>query len=280
MRRSSIFHSLIYGKPVELREYELTCLRAVGANLPSATAWKLEKQLQLLRWRYRQTLDRVLLFLPESEDSRLPEEVLFANRGEEVLIASLVIGRTDKEGHNLRARMFGYQGHISSIQFDRSPSECGLSASVPTAVRAFTMVRDPDSDSAKGGIPVKWSGVVEEWNARVRVVGLAPPLSGEEQRLIQESMPFALPDDYLDVVRQAEGVRVGPVQILGLGSLRIIPVSEGELVVLGEIENKGTIAIAADRVVRFQCDTTGEQVSIPEGLGPYVLRVLSNGDLA
>src|SRR5258708_13473306 len=140
MKRTAFLRRLIYGKPVPLKPYERICLDGVIDALSSRNATKLRSQLELLRFRYRQTEDRVLLFLPES-DEQVPSDVLFADRSDELLVARMVVAQN---GKHLNAKLLFHKGRLAALQFNRSPPTAEFTASEPFGIQSFTLVNDPD----------------------------------------------------------------------------------------------------------------------------------------
>ena len=207
MKKTSLLYGLLYGPPAKLRPYEVAILQELGAKLLGTSAKKLKAQLNLLVAR-RQTQDRVLLFQPIQDGVELADDVLFNNKEGELLLCNAAL--ENQSGKRISARVFSYKGRLSTIQLSSIPGSLAL------IVKTTTIVADPDVMEEESGYSKKWTGLVERFGRVGRIQDPThAPLSPQQRQEIIQTMGVELPDQYLEVIEQADGLNLGKVKIFG-----------------------------------------------------------------
>ena len=101
--------------------------------------------------------------------------------------------------------------------------------------------RRTDHESAVGS--AKLSGWVKEWEELFGVEGANLPLDETSRNRRLASVSAELPEDYLFLVSQSEGLSAGDCAVLGLSEIYEIVLEERSYYVLAQLDGNGLLAV-------------------------------------
>jgi len=240
-----LLHSLVHGPSVRLRKYELAALQAWRSTLPSDGGERFDRQKEVLRSVHRYSAGRLLVFFPRQD--RLPANLAFPDSSEELLVAIVTVVPRGQREPELEGRIVLHKGWLSSLEFRSQPSKLGFDKGTEVDVKHVKVARDPMRESRQGigrlSYPHNWGGCFESLNRISVVRPKGQPVDEANRQIILAGWGASFPEDYLEIVSQADGLDIGHVHVLGLTELRSIVLPDHDLIVLAEIESKGVICL-------------------------------------
>jgi len=249
-----LIHVLIHGSSVQLRKYELACLRAMREALPTTARAVFNRQLEFLKSIHRHSKGKMLTFFPLRHEA-VPESLLFADRAEERVVLVLAMAPRGAPRPILRAKVVLHRGALSSVEFQEQPSRLGFEKNTPVEVVRAHLTHDPTVVPTQEGrrlpYPDTWAGCLERLTSLGSIEGLQQPLEETSQTAILQSWGVKFPTDFLDILVQTDGVKVGSVRVNGLSELRSIVLPTYNLCVLAEVENEGVLCVIEDGSLFF-----------------------------
>src|SRR5262249_25020827 len=145
-----------------------------------------------------------------------------------ILAAGTIVSRN---GTRFGFKVLTHTGRLAALLFDKSPKRLALD---DVNIEEVGIVDDPERADQGAPTDVQWSGVVARWAKLAPISGFKGPVSEKDRRQILASIRVPLPADYLDAINQAEGLQVGPVRILGLTSIGVSPLPDGEMLIIAK----------------------------------------------
>src|SRR5207302_1974069 len=117
--------------------------------------------------------------------------------------------------------VFLVEGSFFSILFNVSPKDLVT----PCLVDEITldidpMLHRPADAGARRPISIALTGYLAEWQRRFHIRGAYEPLPEAERDRRLAAIHTRLPDDYLELIRQSEGLDIEGCSIFGLGQIR------------------------------------------------------------
>jgi len=235
---------VLYGSNASLREYELVCIEAWRTSLSHEAATILDYQLKYLTFLQRLSRDKLLSF-HANKGATLPAEFTFPNNGAEVVVA-LVDLRADERHSQTSARIVLANGRLSSLEFRAEPSSVGLIKRGSVEVIRIKMIADPMVTGTEGNVDAslrtEWHGCLLRLSESAKIEAYLPPADDSEVRTALE-VHSSLPEDYIEIIRQSNGLRAGRVKVLGASQLRTVVLPEHDLCVLAEIDGGDAVCV-------------------------------------
>jgi hypothetical protein len=241
------FRRLLYGGDTELRVYERLCLDCWRRILSDEAKTVLDQQLRLFNLIQRLSEDKLVVFHDVGSDPyrNWPESALFAFRGEEALAATVLL-KPSLQATLIRVDVMLHRGRLSSLEFSAPPKERLRSSGIEILkidewidpMRADTRQDTPEADE----LPML-TGEMKEWIERNSVSDLRKPLTKSEIDLYLQRFDIVVPEDYVELISQTNGLRSGNCIVLGPSRIRKIVLPERTLCVLVEIEKRGVIGV-------------------------------------
>ena len=241
---STVKYWVLHGSSAALRDYELACIEAWRKSLSPEATSILDYQLKHLTFLQRMSRNKLLSF-HAAEGAMLPAEFTFPNNGTELVVA-LVDLRADERHSQTSARIVLHNGRLSSLEFRVEPSSVGLIKHGSVEVIRIKMIADPmvkGAGSKVGGdLQTEWHGCLLRLSEIAKIEAYFPPADDSDMKTALE-VHSNLPEDYIELIRQSNGVRVGRVKVLGVGQLRTVVLPEHDLCVLAEIDGGDAVCI-------------------------------------
>ena len=228
----------IYGRSATLRGYEIACLDAWRANLSAEAAAILDAQLAFPSFVQRLSGDKLVVFHGQPGSAK-KLSALFPNVADE-LVASVVEVGPVGGGTAVGVRIVLHRGRLSSLEFKREPASCGLGSSTEAEVLAVRLIANPMQEPLQQVARVQplpppvWSGCLARMSAISQLEDFRAPISPEALRALGNAH-LGLPEEYLDILRQSDGLRFGDIIVLGSDGLRNIVLPRVDLCVLAEM---------------------------------------------
>ncbi|UCH34931.1 MAG: hypothetical protein JSV65_00820 [Armatimonadota bacterium] len=242
----------------ELRAYESLCLDGWKGVLSAEAVAILDRQLRLPNRRVQRGFAGKVVVsycLGDPDCEKLPPETRFLLQSEtSITFASIVIrGKGPHKGpHSLKANILLSDGIFGALVFDRKPHTVfdypkGVKRDEIEVIEVRVLI-DPMCPEALATQPIPDSsallGWVREWAETRQARDLRTPLSAGARERILQNLDARLPDDYLDVIAQTEGLRMGACQVRGLSEIPTVPEPEATFYILADIDDRGGVGVA------------------------------------
>jgi hypothetical protein len=241
-----LLNRLIYGGTTHLRPYEQECLSAWERNLTGEAQAILRKQLARFDLIQRNSKDKIVTFYSAADPSfrNWPADALFPIKDDEICIArATLFGNTGGRRTQIKADIVLHRGRLSSLEFTRSPPVSLEVERHQTTIQTFC---DPMKAGGATTVPISLqdlTGWVHDWAVEHKAEHLRAPLTPADRNGRVAQIDAVLPDDYLDIVAQTEGMKFAQCVLLGLSEIRRIVRPGESYYVLAEIEDKGEVAV-------------------------------------
>jgi len=236
----------VYGGDRELNSVENACLSAVLAKIDRDAARVISAQLKVISHVQRQNPKGIVLFSFLSED--LQKMPLFLNTSPDLYAAK--VGLSSKTGMKLSARLICHRGRIHSLEFTRVPArelEEGLRVD---SVELLSNLSEPSQSSQLLAGPAQSRTAFAELGDKYALLNVKGPPSVEQFRILRTAFDCDFPEDYLELVQESDGFRIGEWEYYGCHPRSVVS-KEGTCVILAEAD---TVALCLkegthDRVI-------------------------------
>jgi hypothetical protein len=220
-----------------LKGHEVKILEAVCSALPQEASALLKTQIDQVNYVQRLAGGKeVNLYSMRDGQAKFSRKSRFPNSSEEAKLA--VVTLKDGAGKVIRLSVWMCNGHIFSLEYNQSPQ---VSKHSEIEILNVTVVTDPMRKEQQ-----EWrSGTIESWVNDYLIgksISLRNPISRDE---IERCNHEGLPEDYLDILRQANGIKSDSLILLGIDLVRNLelPNDEGVYQIFAELPDKGVLAI-------------------------------------
>lgn len=133
-------------------------------------------------------------------------------------------------------------GHLGSIEYD-GPMPPENVEDVTIDVEIFEPPsRSPRSSGSAPVLPA-W---LQSYASRFGITNIDPPLTAEDRDAIVARLEAKLPADYLDFLARCDGVQIGALSIVGARESYETRTEDGQYIVIGQLNGKGTFAASQD----------------------------------
>jgi hypothetical protein len=253
----------LHGSSAALRGYETACIDTWRTTLSSEAASMLDRQLEHLSFRQRLSGDKLLVF-HAVKGGTIPADCLFPNKADE-LIAALVEVRADDDHPPITARIVLHGGKLSSLEFKKEPASVGLTRRGNVEIVGIKTIADPmkrsegikETRAAEATQPA-WHGCLLRLSKLARIDAYFPPAAADAVKAAIGAHAGRLPGEYIEIIRQSDGVQVGGIKVLGASHLRAVVLPGHDLCVLAEIEGGNALCVdeaaATTRLVLLEDD--------------------------
>jgi hypothetical protein len=97
--------------------------------------------------------------------------------------------------------------------------------------------------------PVQLSGWLFEWGKKQKIAKSARPVGEQRIAEVTARLPTTLPADYLELVRQSEGLLYGDCAIMGITEIYEINIESKKYIMIASIGADGAIAVSVDEPI-------------------------------
>jgi len=140
------------------------------------------------------------------------------------------------------------RGWLFSMEFNQSPKDARADKVV---IKEVKILIDPIAPTRKAlEKPIKMSFLTNwlaDWAGKWHVSLLKRPLPDAEREMIVKQLDAKLPEDYLELVSQTEGMKINSCLIYGLSEIRDLILPKENYYVLAEISGTGVLAVRKER---------------------------------
>ena len=130
-------------------------------------------------------------------------------------------------------------GHLASIEYDSPPPDENIEDLV-LDVEVYEPIPDDPQQRISDSVLPDW---LDSYAEAAGVSRVNPPLSADARRSIIEKLETSLPADYLELVAVCDGADIGSLSLSGLSDAYETRTAEGELIVIGQLDGKGALAV-------------------------------------
>lgn len=227
-----LFRKLLYGGEASLRGYERRCADRIAEALAADARTILAEQLATIQWTQRFSGDK-LVTVRFPGDPASPDVRLFPNRTEELYAARAFL--KPDSGGSLRCDLVFHRGWLSSLEFNRPPRP-GLDG--PFRCDRVVWFADLMAGEPPPVAPGEGGLLLARIRAEVAVSEIESPAAPEAVARYLEWLDAGPPDDYVSLLRETNGFRVGKWRFLGTAARRV-PQEDGSCVLLAEEPRRG-----------------------------------------
>jgi len=243
---STLKHWVLFGTSIKIRGYEAACIEAWRKALSPEAAHILDQQLQQMTFLQRLSSGKLLTFHSLDHDT-LP--LTFPNDAEELIVALVEI-RTAGNRSTVIARIVLHLGKLSSLEFKTEPRLAGFTNDTDVEVVDIQLIADPMASRtdmkagriAEFSIPAWW-GCLLRLSKIARIEKYVAPASDQSVQMLIKAHSGLLPDDYLEIIKQSDGVIARGVTILGAHELRSIVLPNHDLCAMAEFDDGDVLCL-------------------------------------
>jgi hypothetical protein len=191
-------------------------------------------------------LDREVLCYPMVRGKVCHDPAInFVNNSPDAKLATIHFHLPPLEGR-WKADFYMAHGHFFSIVYQ--PRLPRRSANKPVVIDKVKIHVDPMEPVAEVNAPTEpadpqqFSGWVRGWVDRYAVSNATRPLSAEQRKKKLQELSTTLPEEYLELTEQCEGMVVDGCAILGLSEVYLVHPDDDDYYVLADCRGEGCLA--------------------------------------
>jgi hypothetical protein len=220
-------------------------LREVSTSLPSASAAIFQAQIEDIR-RARRFIggSREVLFYRNKGHEASPP---FAANHSELKFATIRFKVAGIQG-SWTANFWLVSGRFFSIDFSQNPRSIESSSAIE--ITDFRLLHDPSKavDLSVDMKPLARSELnLPAWITDIErhfpVCDGYKPLPPEGRSQLLREISCSLPDDYMALLECAEGLSVGPIEILGLSQVYEVVMPDWNYYLIAELPRRGMLGV-------------------------------------
>ncbi|WP_143133410.1 hypothetical protein [Pseudoduganella namucuonensis] len=177
------------------------------------------------------------------------DDLRFPNAPDEALLANVTLSRSNSPA-KLRAEVWLAKGRLFSLVFNVPPSQFYAGMDLDTLrgeiedVRiCFNPMQPHVVEECEPVDASAFTGWLREWHAQGRVVSLRAPSSQMERETYLGCIDALLPGDYLELLAQTDGARIGVCAVFGVREIRRIVLPDAIFYVLAEVDGVAGLGV-------------------------------------
>jgi hypothetical protein len=208
-----------------LYPFESAIVNEVALRLSADAAALLQRQMLSINKVQRLARGKeVNLYCMRRGKAQFDDALRFRDTRGEALLATATV-RNPGTNQVIACELWLANGRLFSFLFDKPPGNVFSRTELKTARPSVSDVRILfDPMSARPLAKLRTPSTIEGWVARWRDNGLIadvrPPLDERLRMSILKGLDCRLPDDYLELLNQTDGLRIGGIEVHGLEGLR------------------------------------------------------------
>ena len=230
-----------------IRYIERRLIDILIENLQPEAGMILLKQYKQINYVQRFSKDKEVNFYRiKNCKPYLDKTIQFPNNQSVLRIASILFN-VKSVPKTYRADMWLVRGYLFSIEFNQSPKKIGNNE---IELKEIKLLADP---MAKPEISqqitvsaLEISGPINNISQLGTLNNLKKPIAIARRKILIQNLNAALPEDYLEIVSQTEGLTTDICTIYGLYEIKSLILSNDNYYILSEIETEGAIAVKQD----------------------------------
>jgi hypothetical protein len=244
------FLQKIFGS--QLRPVERRLIEELANELPPEAKSLLLRQVGQVNLVQRHAKDKEVNLYSRKRGSLLFDEDSLFPAGEDAMRIARVSFSVKDRPDLCHVDFWVVGRHIFSLEFNQSP------AGIPSdgiEIRKTTVLADPmrptEPEKRKPITTEVLTGWLKEWCVKWHVRELFEPLPQSERENHLRLIDAKLPQDYLELIAQTEGMRIESWLIHGLSKMRDVVMPEENYLVLAENDELGLLAVKKESVDRL-----------------------------
>jgi len=243
------FLSFVLGKGSGLYPFEICAIEEVVAHLEGEAGLRLKKQVEAINKVQRISGGKEVNLYAMSHGKPAFDECLrFSSSGDEALLATVSLASLTGEQDKLRMELWLANGRLFSLVFNKRPRDFFLAEHLRRVQSRiidvkiwFNPMHPRDVSRPEKSVPL--SGWLKDWYKKGKINGIKVPLSEQERMAALASIDAALPSDYVDIISQTDGAKIGDCTIHGAENIRKIVLENANYYVLVDTELTGGIVV-------------------------------------
>jgi hypothetical protein len=226
------------------RPYERTILDALIDKFDSEARSLLSQQIQKVNYVQRHADDKeVNLFSLKWGKPFFNKDIKFPMDREEVKVAEVYF-YTSANSKSMRATIWFVRGYIFSIEFDQTPK---IMKKDKVQVDKIIVFVNPMIESEKDKKKIITIDGVERtignWLKKWKSPRVYKPLTNKLRNELVDHFNGKLPDDYIDIIAQTDGVETKEFTIYGLKEIRSLIMPDQNYYILATMALKGVLCV-------------------------------------
>jgi hypothetical protein len=241
----------LFGGDGSFYSFERNLLDEVTSHLDARGKELLRRQISSINKIQRLSSGReVNLYRLHRGKPAFDDSIRFPNAADEALLASAFLIVPNKLA-KLKAEVWLAKGRLFSLVYGKPPAqffaETGLKSACPQVVemKIWCDPMRPSSDEPEGPVDTSMlTGWLREWFAKGMVSNLHAPLPESDRAALIGQITARLPADYVDLVGQTEGAKIGACTVYGLKKIREVVQPQATYYIVAELEGIGALVIS------------------------------------
>ena len=230
----------LLGRGPRLYPFEVAVIEKVVACLGGDAGFKLQRQVEEINKIQRLSEGKeVNLYKMSGGRPSFDDGLSFGGIDDEALLATVSLtGSATKKGL-LKIELWLVYGRLFSLVSNKKPSEFFMTEQLDAVQPTITDVKiwlDPmrPEKILPCEADISLSGWLYEWQKQGSVSDLRAPLTPKERMDALKRIDAALPADYVEMLSQSDGLKIGEYQIYGAMGLRKIVTEDANYYALAE----------------------------------------------
>ena len=238
---------LIRGYEYQLYRFESDLLDAVKSHLAQDAALLFAAQIRAFNRIYRFSGGKEINL--HGLRGRNYDDIRFANKQEQLLLATAILN-SPKNNHSMKAELWLVNGRVFSVNFIKPPEAVFGKEGIDQAKATVTDVKilaDPMVEEESNIIrphtipelPPEWKGSLDKYQP----TGFRMPLAKSKRNQVLKTIEAKLPEDYLKMIEQSDGVSFSNCRVYGLFDIRKVILPAKDYYILAEHEGPRLLAV-------------------------------------
>ncbi len=223
-----------------LKPYEKRILLSVGDQLSPEKLAPFLKQIEAIHSVERNGRKKEVLCRYRAQDKMMLKDASpFSNSLPERICASVRF-QVASLNEAFQAEIGLVNGVLFSIEFNKSPKKIGRKPVAIQEAKIFPETMWPDPVQAP---PESLKGPIGKWTDKMDFSSFHHPLSKKAFKEWVDYFNVSFPTEYLDIIKQTEGMESDNFIIYGLSSLSRVVFPDENYLILSEIKGCGVLTI-------------------------------------
>lgn len=243
------FLNSLFGRGSDLYPFEISALEEVIAHLDRESGSQLRKQFEAINTVQRIAEGKeVNLYKMSRGKPVFDDDLRFAGTGDEVLLAAVSIAGPIGGQSKLKIEFWLAKGRLFSLVFNKPPKEFfgrGQLKAVQPRILDTKIYFDPAQPQEVSGAPtgISLSGWLRDWQKKQKISELNIPLSTQKRMEELARIDAVLPLDYLEMLSQTDGAKIGNCVILGTTKIRKVVSTDENYYIIADAGSHGGLVV-------------------------------------
>jgi hypothetical protein len=246
----SAFWALFSGTGRHFHPFESLVLHAVRARLAPDSATRFQRQIDVVN-KIQRLADgkEVNLYQVRWGKATFDDALRFPDAADEAVLAQVVLA-SERGSTKLRSDVVLAKGRVFSLLFNAPPKQffqgVGLNTVRPSIVDVKILLdpmRPRRRVADQNVSELALTGWLLEWTRDGRASDLREPLPESARSEHLGRIDAGLPADYLELVAQSDGAKLGSCTVYGLAAIRKVVTATENYYLLTEVEGSGALVV-------------------------------------